>query len=375
MARQSVGYQAPVAYAISEGATAPNPGLPGVQVWSTTTNSLMVWGGATWNAIGGGGGAPAGNTGEVQFNNAGAFAGAANVEVHDGDLVLVAGTPTIPIADTTKLFGKKLGFTRIMPAVMGPAGMDYTLQPALFRQKIGIWSPPGNSANLPGIFGVGSWSAVGTATARNVATTNLLTRMRRLAYVSTAVAGNIASVRTGQAQFTTGNGAGLGGFYSSRRFARSDAAAVAGARFFCGFTSNVAAPTNVEPSTLTNCVGIAQLSTDSTQLYLVRGGSAAQTAIALGTGFPPFNGTPGVTTGVPYDFQVWCPPNSNGVINWQLDRLDTGTSTGGTITPTTLGVQTPANTTLLNAVTWSCNNTTALATAFDLIHFYIETDY
>ena len=318
---------------------------------------------------------PGGTTGDLQYNNAGVFAAVPQVKIHGGDLVLVAGTTTAPAGDSVKLFGKKLGFTRVFPAAMGPSGMDYTLQPAMFRQKVGMWSPPGNSTNLPGIFGIGAWSAVGTATARNVATTNMLTRMRRLAYVSTATAGNIASARTGQAQFSTGNGAGLGGFYSSCRFARSDAAAVTGARFFCGFTSSVGAPTNVEPSTLTNCIGIAQLSTSSTQLYLVYGGSAAQTAIALGTGFPPFNGTPGVTTGVPYDFQVWCPPNSNGVINWQLDRLDTGTTTGGTITPATLGVQTPANTTLLNAVTWSCNNTTALATAFDLIHFYIETDY
>lgn len=52
MTCQALGYQAPVAHAISEGATAPNPGLPGVQVWSTTTSSLMVWNGATWNAMG-----------------------------------------------------------------------------------------------------------------------------------------------------------------------------------------------------------------------------------------------------------------------------------------------------------------------------------
>lgn len=56
MTRQALGFQAPVAYAISEGAATPNPGLPGVQVWSTTINSLMVWGGANWNTIGAGSG-------------------------------------------------------------------------------------------------------------------------------------------------------------------------------------------------------------------------------------------------------------------------------------------------------------------------------
>lgn len=283
--------------------------------------------------------------------------------------------PATPAAGFFNLFGKKLGNTRILPAAVGPSGMDYAFQPAMFRQKIGMWSPAGNATTVPGVFGFTAWTAVGTATARNVATTNLFTRMRRLGYVSAATAGSLTSVRTAAAQYTTGNGSGLGGFYASFRFGRSDAAAVAGVRFFCGMLSATGAPTNVEPNTYTNCIGVAQLSTDSTQLYLVYGGSAAQTAVALTTGFPPYNGTVGVTTGVPYDFQIWCPPNSNGVVNWQLDRLDTGTSTGGTITPAVVGTQTPASTTLLNPVVWACNNATAAAVAFDLQQVYTEQDY
>jgi hypothetical protein len=283
--------------------------------------------------------------------------------------------PATPAADKFNLFGKKLGNTRIMPAAIGPSGMDYTLQPAFFRQKIGIWTPGGSSNTTPGVFGFPAWTAVGTVTSRSVTTNNLFTRMRRLAYVSAATAGSLASVRTGLGQFTTGTGAGIGGFYVSFRFARTDAAAVSGVRFFAGMSATTGAPTNVEPSTLVNCIGIAQLSTDSTQMYLVYGGSAAQTAVALGTGFPPFNGTASAINGVPYDLQIWCPPNANGVVNWQLDRLDTGTSTGGTITPGTPGTQTPGNTILMNPVVWACNNATALACAFDLVHVYIETDY
>ncbi len=285
-------------------------------------------------------------------------------------------SPATPAAGNFNLFGKTLGNTRILPAAIGPSGMDYAFQPALFRQKIGLWNPAGNSNTVPGVFGFTAWTAVGTATARNVATTNLFTRMRRMGYVTSATtAGTLVSVRTAAAQYTTGNGSGLGGFYASFRFGRSDAAAVSGVRFFAGMTSATGAPTNVEPSTLTNCIGIAQLSTASDRLYLVYGGSAAQTAVDLTTSFPPYNGTVGVTTGVPYDFQIWCAPNANGVVNWQLDRLDNGTSTGGTITPGTPGVQTPANTTLLNPVMWACNNATALACAFDVAQVYTETDY
>lgn len=338
---------------------------------SSVTDYAAAWADPTAGAA-----APAGNTKEIQYNNDGVTAGAANVEIDGGDLLLLNNpTPSTPAAGGVKLFAKTLGRTRVMPAAVGPSGMDYILQPAIFRQKIGSWNPPGSAATLPGIYGFPAWSAVGTATTRNIATTNLMTRMRRLGYVSATTANALASLRTALAQFTTGNGAGLGGFFTSYRFNFSDAAAVAGARAFVGLMASVAVPTNVEPRTLVNCIGLAQLSTDATQLYLVYGGSAAQAAIPLGTGFPPYNGTVGLTTGVPYDFQIWCPPSANGVVHWQLDRLDTGTSTGGTLTPTVVGTQTPASTTLLNHCAWRCNNATALAVGFDLSHVYVETDY
>ena len=278
-------------------------------------------------------------------------------------------TPATPAVGNFNLFGHTLGNTRTMAAVVGASGMDYPLQPSLWRQKVGRWNPSGNSATLPGVDGFIAWTAVGTPTARNVATTSRLTRMRRIQYPSAATAGALCSLRTGSGQFTTGTGGGDGGFFYSVRFAVTDAATVTGARMFVGMSSTTTAPTNVDPASLINSFGIAQLSTDATQLYFVTGGSAAQTAIALGTGFPPAN------TAVPYDLMLWCPPSGNGVVNYQLERIDTGTSIGGTITPGTLGLQTPANTTLLNPVIWRTNNATALAVSLDLINAYIETDY
>lgn len=334
---------------------------------SAAGDYLVAWGALT--------AAPGGNTKEVQYNNAGTTAGAAYVEIDNGDLCLVVNpAPVTPGADNVKLFGKKLGNTRVMPAAVGPSGLDYALMPAIWRQKIGFWNPPGNATTVPGVFGTTAWTAVGTATARTVATTNLLTRMRRLGYVSAATAGSLASIRTAAAQYTTGNGAGLGGFFASFRFAITDAAAVAGVRSFVGMAASTAAPTNVEPNTLVNSIGIAQLSTDTTQLYLVYGGSAAQAAIPLGTNFPPMAGV-GAANGIAYDLTIWCPPSANGVVNWALERIGTSFSTGGTITPATVGVQTPASTTLMNPVVWRCNNATALAVAFDLANFYVETDY
>lgn len=315
-----------------------------------------------------------GTSGQLQYNNGGALAGAANVDIDNGDLLLNENiSPVTPAAGNVKLYAKSYGKTRMIPAAIDASGMDYALQPAMWRQKIGFWNA-GGSTTLPGVFGMFAFTAVGTATARAVATTNLFTRMKRLGYVSAATAGSLTSLYHTIAQYTVGTGTGLGGFYFEVTFGFSDAAAVAGARSFIGLSTLTTAPTNVEPSSLANQIGIAQLSTDATQLYLVCGGPSPSFTIALGTGFPPYNGTVGVTTGVPYRFGVWSPPNVNGQLNWQLERLDTGTKTSGTIGGV-VGTDSPGNTSLLGIRAWRTNNTTALAVGMDISQIYIETDY
>jgi hypothetical protein len=173
---------------------------------------------------------------------------------------------------------------------------------------------------------------------------------------------------TGSAAVSTGDAATypLGGFHFIQRFNISDAATVSGARMFIGLQASTTAPTNVEPSTLVNCVGIAQLSTDATQLYLVYGGTAAQTAIALGaTNFP-------ISTTTPYEIAVWAPQGQALTMYYQVTNLATGASVTGTLTGT--AAQIPANTVGLCWHTWRTNNATALAVGVDVHSVYIETD-
>lgn len=355
----------------------PSAILEGVTVELATDKKPWYCDGTTWYDLtatsAGGGGTPGGSTGDVQFNNGGAFAGAANVEINNGDLLLLENASPVTPSSGVKLFGKKLA-NRVLPASVGPSGLDAALQPSTWRQKIGLWTPPGNATTVPGVVGFNTLTALGTATARTVATTNLFTRTRRLGYVSAATAAGFAGHYNAAAQFTTGDGTGLGGFFYSCRFGFSDAAAVSGARAFVGLSSTVAAPTNVEPNTLTNSVGIAQLSTDATQLYLVYGGSASQAAIPLGTNFPPMIAA-GITNGVAYDLTLFSPPNANGVVHYRVERIGTAFVAEGTFSLTTPGTQLPANTTLLAHRAWRCNNAQALAVGIDIINVYIETDY
>lgn len=278
-----------------------------------------------------------------------------------------SSTPSPPSAGTITFFGRTVA-GRILPAYIGPSGRNSAIQPFLGRNKVGYWDPPGNATTVPGVFGITAPTTTGTATSRSVATTNLATRMRRLGYVSSTTAGTLCYQYINNLQFSCGSGSNDGsGFTMIARFVPSNAATVSGERFFCGMTTSTSAPTNVEPSSLTNCIGVAQLSTDSTQLYLVYGGSTAQTAIALTTSFP---GDTHSTTA--YELAIFAP---NGTANTYYVQV-TNISTGAIYTNTLTGASSviPQSTSLMNFRIWKTNNATAAAVAYDLCSIYFETD-
>ena len=311
----------------------------------------------------GGGGSPGGTVDQIQANNgAGGFAGLANVAGHGGDLILTGTTPTTPPAGSLKHFVKNVA-GRILPAVVGSSGLDVSLQPHIGRNKIGRWTPGGNATTAPLGDGITAPTAIGTATARNVATTNLLNSMRRLGYVSAATAAALCGIRTGVAQFWRGNAANLGGFHFITRFAISDAATVAGARMFVGLSATVAAPTNVEPNTLANTVGVAQISTSTNLQIITRDATAAQT-IDLGVNFPCV-----AALGHVYELALFAPPGGSS-IGYRVENLSTGS-----VAQDTLTTNIPVNTTLMGITMWRTNNASNVSVGLDLISMYVETDY
>jgi hypothetical protein len=122
-------------------------------------------------------------------------------------------------------------------------------------------------------------------------------------------------------------------------------------------------PTNVEPSTLTNCIGVGHGAAD-TNLKLFYGGSAAQTPIDLGAGFPVDNTTP-------YELALSAPPGET-VVRWQVTNIATGAEQSGEITGGAAVL--PQETTLIGPWGYRTNNATAAAVAIDVMSAYIETD-
>ena len=270
-------------------------------------------------------------------------------------------SPTVPSDGYGTIFIKKIA-GRAMAAQIGPSGLDTTLQANLGGNKVAMWMPPGGSTTVPGVFGMAALTATGTATARTVATTNLLSRMTRLGYVSAATAGALAGAREAVAKFTTGAGPGLGGFFARYRFGISDPATVAGARMFVGLDALTAAPTNIDPSTKVNCIGVGQIGT-SDNLHIIRGNATAKTPIDLGANFPAN------TNADAYELSLFAPPA--GGCYWQVRRLNTTFEATGFLPSTEI----PVATQLLCHQLWRCNNATALAVGLDVCGIYIETDH
>ncbi len=278
-----------------------------------------------------------------------------------------ASDPSAPAAGNLVVYAKPLA-GRVMLRQVGPSGLTTPLQPFLARNKIGYWASPGNATTVPGVFGYTAPTTTGTATTRSVAVTSVYTRARRLGYVSSATAGSLCYQYVNVAQVTVGDGSGNGGFYKICRFGISDAAAVASARMFVGVSSATTAPTNVDPATLTNSIGMGHGSADTT-MHIYYGGSAAQTPIDLGSNFPSNTRSTDL-----YDLALFAPVDSNNTVYYEVTRLNTGHVATGTLTGTA-GTVLPSSSTLLSYHRlWRTNNTTALAVGFDIVSDYIETD-
>ena len=276
---------------------------------------------------------------------------------------------SVPAAGNLTVYSKAIG-GRMMLKQVGPSGLATALQPFLARNKVGYWDPPGNNTTTPGVFGYTPVTAIGTATTRTIATTNLFTRMRRLGFPSsTNTAGSFGGARVSVAQVTVGDGSGNGGFYKICRFGCSDAVAMTGARQFVGVSSSVVAPTNVEPSTLTNSIGVGHGAAD-TNLMMYYGGSTAQTPVNLGSSFPANT----LSTDV-YELALFSGGSDSTHVYWEVTRLNTGDVASGTFTGVS-GTALPLPTTLLTyQLAWRTNNTAAGKTpSLDIMSDYIETD-
>lgn len=230
------------------------------------------------------------------------------------------------------------------------------------------WMAQPNSALATHLHGLPAISVNGTTSARNVAATNHRTRQFRIAQTSAATAAAVANFRMAAAIITLGDGT-TGGFRVKSKFMIADAATVAGARMFHGVSASTAVATNVEPSTLVNCIGVGHGAAD-TNLKLFYGGTAAQTPIDLGANFPITANSAHI-----YELELYCPKGST-TVQWWVRRFTNSDvadfTASGTLGPSTAAVL-PAATVLLTPLqSYRTNNATALAVAVDYLSLFLD---
>lgn len=208
--------------------------------------------------------------------------------------------------------------------------------------------------------------ATGTATAANRAITNYHTRARRLDFlVTTAATTAVAGWRDGSNYLVRGNAAGIGGFYTKWVWGPSTGVSISTHRAFVGLSTNTASPTDVQPSSLTNMIGMGWDSADTNIQLMYNGGSGTATKVDLGSGFP----VPNTDRTNMYQLELWCDPNDSEY-SWIVTNLTTGASVNGsTGTSTTV----PSNSVYLSARGWMSVGGTSSVIGIALSGYYYES--
>jgi hypothetical protein len=251
---------------------------------------------------------------------------------------------------------------RRLPTWVGPSGVDCTTQPHFGQGSVSFVKPSGNGTVIAsqGIV----VTATGTATAANWASTNILTSVKRISYISAATAAAVGGMREAVAKYWRGNAAGLGGFYVVCRFGFATISSTAN-RWFCGLSSTTAALSNADPSSFLTMIGVGKDAADTNCQFMHNDGSgvATRSAGSANVAVPLVNEL--------FEVRIFAKPNGTSV-QMSVEKLN-----GGSVSEydSAASADLPTNTTGLAFHLWCSNNATAVANDPHLVSLYIETDY
>lgn len=266
-------------------------------------------------------------------------------------------TPVAPPAGYARLFVKSIG-GRLLPAVEGPSGLDTTLQPHLGRNGFSMWTPVFGATTISAL-GNAALTATGTATLAAYAVTSLHTRCRRVDFlVTTAATTAVAGYRLG-----TATNRMLEGFHHVARVCpATGVTGLATRRFFCGMAGATAAPTDVQPSSQTNILGVGYDAADTNWQVFVNDGTG--TATKTDTGIT----RPSADRQSVYAVNIFVPP---GGTTATVQLIDEGT---GQVFETTATTDIPATTQTMAPRAYASVGGTSSVVGVTLFSLYIETD-
>lgn len=192
--------------------------------------------------------------------------------------------------------------------------------------KLSRWSASGNGTGITN-FGAQAFTVVGTATAHNTAITNAYTQAKKIEWlVTTASTSAVVSFRHSAALWWRGNAAGVGGFYYKCDFGPATGVATATNRTFFGLRNSISAASDVEPSTLVDCIGVGWDAADANIQIFSNDNAGTCSKIDLGASFP----VPTVDRTKFYRIVFYCEPNGSE-INYEFREFLTSNVANGVI--------------------------------------------
>ena len=202
-----------------------------------------------------------------------------------------------------------------------PEAITSSIQRNILGKQYGCALPNGNALTFQGF----QISTTGTATGNSISSSTPYRAQHKYEYlVTTASTTAVAGVRGGYDQFREGTDAYNGGFEYAISWGPATGVATSTARAFAGVRNSPSAPTDVNPSTLTEIAGMGYDDTDANIQVMYNDASGTCTKVDLGSGFP-------VPTADRTDFYTFylSIASNGGTYYWKVvDESDGTTSTG-----------------------------------------------
>jgi hypothetical protein len=272
-------------------------------------------------------------------------------------------TPATPSAGFMRSFARRLG-GRLLPAFVGPSGLDSTLQPNLGGNRVLIVTPT-SGTTAPEVMG-GNVGVAGTASFQQTfGSTNRWLSTARKRYQTTTTAGNAASTRQAYLNWMRGSAAGFGGFYFRAQFGIN--INLNGSQCFVGLCPATGA-LGGDPSTdfPLNMCGMGFYSTDASTgnwFFLRNDGAGLPVRVDLGAAAAR-------TPDVGYELVMFMAPGGS-----ELFVQITNLNTGADVLTTSYTTDIPAANTGLALKCDIRNGAVAAACNIEWAKIYIESDY
>ena len=152
------------------------------------------------------------------------------------------------------------------------------------------------------------------------------------------------------------------GYHHIARVSPATGATVSTRRFFCGMATSTSAPTDVQPSSQTNIIGVGYDAADTNWQVMTNDGSGTATKTDTGIARPSSDRQS------IYSVMIFVPP---GGASATIGILDEGT---GSTYETTVSTDLPSTTTTMAPRAYASVGGTSSVVGLTLFSLYLETD-